>query len=438
MNVAGGRVEDAGSTGEQAGSATEQKAGERSAGHAQATEHLVQLCSVTPDRRPGSAGNLAATEYVAAQLLELGWEPEMQWFDCLDWESEDSQVRVDGRAWEVVPSPYSTGASGSGPLIAAASKDELAACRASGAVLVLHGSLTRQPLTPRGYPFYSSAEDDEVLELIESAEPRAVIAITGRYPELCGAMDPFPFIEDGSSRVPAAAVGPDVGRHLLAHVGQLATVDLRASRRPARAANVLARRGPQDRRVTVVAHVDSKPGTPGALDNAAGVVALLMVARGLADEPFDGEVGVELLAVNGEDSYAAPGEVAYLEQARLDEVLLAINFDAVGLPKGPTAWSLYECPSELESLLRRELVDRPGLVEGPPWFQSDHAIFAMHGRPALAMTSADITTALASVAHAPSDTPDRVDIGAVHAAAGAVAAVVRAAIDVDWRTDRLR
>ena len=402
--------------------------GEQLAAQQRATEHLVQLCSVTPDRRPGSAGNLAATDFVAERLRELAWQPEMQWFDCLDWESAESEVEVGGRVWEVAPSPYSTGVSGSGPLIAASSKAELAACRASGAVLVLHGPLTDQPLTPRGYPFYSSDEDEEVLDLIESAEPRAVLAVTGKYPELCGALDPFPFIEDGSVQVPAAAVGPDVGRHLLAHIGQLATVDLRASRRPARAANVLARRGPQGRRITVVAHVDTKPGTPGALDNGTGVVALLMVAEALADEPFDGDVGVELLAVNGEDCYAAPGEVAYLSDANLDDVLLAINFDAVGLPHGPTAWSLYECSSELESLLRRELVDRPGLVEGPPWFQSDHAIFAMHGRPALAMTSADIATALASVAHAPTDTPDRVDMGAVHTAAAAVAAVVRAAI----------
>ena len=397
-----------------------------------AKEHLVELCSVSPDRRPGSAGNLAATDYVAAQLRDLGWEPQMQWFDCLDWEADESEVRIADRSWAVVPSPYSTGVSGSGPLIAAATRDELAACAGSGAVLVLHGALTRQPLTPRGYPFYSSTEDEEVLELIESAGPRAVVAITGKYPELCGALDPFPFIEDGTVEVAAAAVGPHVGRQLLAHVGQEATVNVRASRRPARAANVLARRGPQDRRVTVVAHVDTKPGTPGALDNGTGVVALLMVAQALAAEPFDGDIGIELLAVNGEDCYAAPGEVAYLQDADLDEVVLAINFDAVGLPHGPTAWSLYECPSELESLLRRELVDRPGLVEGPPWFQSDHAIFAMKGRPALAMTSADVATALAQVAHAPTDTPDQVDIGAVQdaaaAAAGAVAALVRSGI----------
>ena len=356
----------------------------------------------------------------------------MQWFDCLDWEAAESEVRIADRSWAVVPSPYGTGVSGSGRLIAAATRDELAACAESGAVLVLHGALTRQPLTPRGYPFYSSAEDEEVLELIESAEPRAVVAITGKYPELCGALDPFPFIEDGSVDVAAAAVGPHVGRQLLAHVGQEATVNVRASRRPARAANVLARRGPQDRRVTVVAHVDTKPGTPGALDNGTGVVALLMVAQALAAEPFDGDTGIELLAVNGEDCYAAPGEVAYLQDADLDAVVLAINFDAVGLPHGPTAWSLYECPAELDALLRHELVDRPGLVEGPPWFQSDHAIFAMKGRPALAMTSADVATALARVAHAPTDTPDQVDIGAVQdaatAAAGAIAALVRSAI----------
>jgi aminopeptidase YwaD len=178
--------------------------------------------------------------------------------------------------------------------------------------------------------------------------------------------------------------------------------------------------------VTIVAHIDTKPGTPGALDNGTGVVALLQMAADLADRPFDGAVGIEFLVVNGEDNYAAPGEMAYLRQSDLAHVALAVNFDGVGLPGGPSAWSLYECPPGLRSLVTEVLAEYPALVEGPPWFQSDHAIFAAQGRPALALTSADLATALGSVAHAATDTPDGVDLVAVGDAARAVAAVVRA------------
>jgi aminopeptidase YwaD len=130
--------------------------------------------------------------------------------------------------------------------------------------------------------------------------------------------------------------------------------------------------------------------------------------------------------VNGEDYYAASGEVRYLATADLDEVVLAVNLDGVGLPEGPTAWSTYACEGGLERLLRSVLSDRPGLVEGPPWYQSDHAVFALRGRPALAFTSSDMAGALGTVAHAPTDTPDRVAVAAVDVAAAAVAAVVRA------------
>jgi aminopeptidase YwaD len=392
-----------------------------------AVEHLERLCA-GPDRRPGSPSNLAASAYVRDVLAGQGWDVEEQWFDCLDWSSRGGTVVVGGRSLPVVPSLYGTGVSAGGRLVAATTSDEVARS-APGDVLLLHGALTTRPLTPRHYPFYREEQDERLLDLLESVRPAAVIAITGRFPDMCGALDPFPFIEDGSFTVPAADVGPGLGQVLLAHVGEHVDVTLDAQRGPARAANVLARRGRQDQRVTVVAHVDSKPGTPGALDNGTGVAAVLLAAEALAGESFDREVGVEWLVVNGEDYYAASGEVRYLATADLDEVVLAVNLDGVGLPEGPTAWSAYACEGGLERLLRSVLSDRPGLVEGPPWHQSDHAVFALRGRPALAFTSSDMAGALGTVAHAPTDTPDRVAVAAVDVAAAAVAAVVRAVIE---------
>lgn len=384
-----------------------------------AATHLARLCQGR-DRRPGSAENLAATRYVAATFRDVGWDVDEQWFDCLDWESSGGEVEVAGTVVAVTPSPYGTGVVGSGRLVGASTPDELSPGRAEGCVLVLHGALTSRPLTPRGYPFYSDEADARVLDLVEGARPLAAVAVTGRHPELCGAMDPFPLVEDGSFGVPVADVDPAGGAVLLEHLGEPARVDLRARRRPAHAANVVARRGPAAPRVTAVAHVDTKPGTPGALDNGTGVAALLRVAEML---PERGRVGVELLVVNGEDYYAASGELRYLQTADLDEVALAVNVDGVGLP--PTAWSAYGCPPEVESRVRASLGAR-GLVEGPAWFQSDHAVFAMRGRPAVALTSADLQTALGSVAHAPTDTVDGVDVGTVEQAAEAVVAVVEA------------
>jgi aminopeptidase YwaD len=51
----------------------------------------------------------------------------------------------------------------------------------------------------------------------------------------------------------------------------------------------------------------------------------------------------------------------------------------------------------------------PSLVSGPPWFQGDHAVFAMHGVPALAITSERAGDLMATVIHTPADTIDLVD-----------------------------
>ena len=53
---------------------------------------------------------------------------------------------------------------------------------------------------------------------------------------------------------------------------------------------------------------------------------------------------------------------------------------------------------------------------GPPWFESDHAIFASRGIPSLALTSADAHE-LASLLHGPKDTAERLDVDTLAATA---------------------
>jgi aminopeptidase YwaD len=169
----------------------------------------------------------------------------------------------------------------------------------------------------------------------------------------------------------------------------------------------------------VVAHIDSKPGTPGAVDNASGVVVLARVAELLAAAPSD--LGVELLFVNGEDHYAAPGEQHYLASTDLAGVRLAINVDAAGYRGGPTAFSSYGPVDELDlAPLAAE-----GLVPGPPWPQSDHMVFAMSGVPAIALTSWDLTTLMEHVTHSGHDTPDLIDVDLLEAAAQGITRVIR-------------
>jgi aminopeptidase YwaD len=62
--------------------------------------------------------------------------------------------------------------------------------------------------------------------------------------------------------------------------------------------------------MVVLAHIDAKAGSPGALDNAAGVVVLLLLAELLAGDTLPSSI--ELVAINGEDYYSNPGEQLFL------------------------------------------------------------------------------------------------------------------------------
>lgn len=377
-----------------------------------AQQHLVALCSMQPDRRPGSRGNHQATDYTAAEFARTAWTVQKQEFDCLDWETDGGSVTVGDSTLELTPSPYGLGIAASGPLRVLRYVEALQRTDLAGSIVVLAGDLTSEPLTPRAYPFYGSEEHTAMLDSLESSKPAAVIAITGRYPELCGALDPFPLIEDGDFTIPTANVRPADAALLLDGEGLTASVEIRSKRRPSVARNIIAVRGPLDHRVTVAAHIDTKPGTPGAVDNAAGVVALLLLADLLSPARHRHlPVGVELLVVNGEDHFAAPGEVAWLAEndGKLDEVSLLINIDGAGYREGGSAFSLYNVDDQATAHIKRSFADHDDITEGPPWYQSDHAIFAMQGRAALAITTDRVQEMLALLFHSPHDTPDQVD-----------------------------
>ncbi|MGB5656158.1 MAG: M28 family peptidase [Acidimicrobiia bacterium] len=381
-----------------------------------ASEIVTCLCSVVPDRRPGSPGNSRATAYVADQLSHMDWPVEQPEFACVDWRTDGGSLTVGGRSIDVPPSPYGCGVSAVGPLRILRNREDLQRQDLGGAVVVLDGGLASEPLTPKAYPFYGSDEHAALIGALESAAPAAVIAITGRYPALCGALDPFPLIEDGDFAIPTGNIRPDESAHVLASDGEPSEVELRSERWTATARNIVATRGCRSARLTVAAHIDTKPGTPGAVDNAAGVAVVVLLAGLLSPErhPSLG-VGLELLVVNGEDHYAAPGEVAWLSDNKntLDDVALFINIDGAGYCGGRTAYSTYNVAANVQSRIDLAFGGREDLVEGPAWYQSDHAIFAMQGRPALAFTTEHVDEMLESLFHAPTDTPDQVDAALV-------------------------
>jgi aminopeptidase YwaD len=392
-----------------------------------ASATVANLCSAIPDRRPGSRGNAEATSYLADLLSQAGWPVEQREFPCVDWRTDGGSLTVDGSPVAVTPSPYGCGVSAVGPLRILRKHEDLERQDLAGAVVVLDGELASEPLTPKEYPFYGSEEHAAMINALESAAPAAVIAVTGRYPALCGALDPFPLIEDGDFAIPTGNIRPDESGPILDRDGQLARIEMRSERWVSTAHNIVAARGPRVGRITVAAHIDTKPGTPGAVDNAAGVAVLVLLAELLSPRRHPTlSVGLELLVVNGEDHYAAPGEVAWLSDNRggLEEIALFVNIDGAGYRDGRTSYSTYNVADTVQSRIDLAFRDRPDLLPGPQWYQSDHAIFAMQGRPALAFTTEYVEEMLETLFHAPTDTPDKVDASLVVGIAAALETMV--------------
>lgn len=378
-----------------------------------ASTHLHELCDVRPDRRPGSPGNDVATGYVAATLRSSGWQVTEQGFDVLDWSGSPGTARVGREQWPVHPSPYARGIETAGPLVVARRREDVPD-DLRGRVVLLLDDLAAEQLTPTDYPFYSNDDHAALVHRLVAARPRVVLAGTGMAPETAGSIEPFPLIEDGTFPIPTANLRLTDAEGLAAHAGSRVRIDVSAHRWPSRARNVLARVGNEQRRVILTAHVDSKPGTPGALDNAAGVVTLLLVASGLLErnavDSF-ADVGVEIVVLNGEDCYAAPGEVAYLESSAdsLPDAVVAVNIDAAGYRVGLTAYSLYGVDDNLADVVRASLGSSPRLTEGEQWFASDHMVFAQRGVPAVALTTDQLDLVLREVVHSPHDLPAQVD-----------------------------
>ena len=385
-----------------------------------ASEHLQHLCGEIGPRPTGSVGNHAATEYVARVFADLGFAVATPRFECLDWIDGPVLLEAGGERFAAEAGPYAPGCRLAAPLALASTVAEVERGGVAGRVLLLRGEIAREQLMPKGFTYFDAEGHRRIVRALEAAQPAAVVAATGRDPGLAGGLSPFPLIEDGDGESPSVYLTVAEGARLARFVGQAVRLESAATVVTSWGNNVVATRGAgRPRRVVACAHVDTKHGTPGALDDAAGVVTLLLLAELLADHDAGsggdggagGSLAIELLVMNGEDHYANPGEHAYFVEnaGRLGDVVLAINLDGVGFREGRDAHSTYGGSSELADLIADALAAEPGLVAGPSWFQGDHAVFAMNGVPALAVTSERVEELMAAVVHTSTDTIEGVD-----------------------------
>lgn len=353
-----------------------------------AEKHLQTLCSEIPERRVGGPGNLRATAYVKEYFSRAGWKVEETPLSVMDWKGDGAKLTCGTQTFEVFSSHYSLGFSGEGELVAVDTPEKLEKSDITGKLVLLHGAIASEQIMPKNFIFYNPEEHRKIIALLEEGKPKAIICATGHNPEAAGGVYPFPLFEDGDFDIPSVYMKDTEGEKLLGCVGQTISLESKASRIPAIAFNEIARKeGTSPKRIAVTAHIDAKIGTPGAIDNATGVTVLLLLADLLKD--YAGKYPVELIAFNGEDYYAVPGQMKYIQQNmhNFDKILLNINIDGAGYKDGPSCFSSFQLPEDMAKRVQQVLEEYPDIVEGLPWYQGDHSIFLQNGCPAIAVSS---------------------------------------------------
>ena len=151
--------------------------------------------------------------------------------------------------------------------------------------------------------------------------------------------------------------------------------------------DLVVRFGPPGKALLVMAHYDTVPGSPGAVDNAAAVATLIELARVLGATPPSVPV---MLVFTANEEIGLVGAEALVAQ-RGQEVALAIALDLVGGSGELSLNGASELIGMAEMRWLANAADRAGVVVRAPlphrvvsrWWpqaeRSDHGPFTRHG-----------------------------------------------------------
>ena len=351
-------------------------------------EYLKTLCVDITERCVGSNGNRQATYFIEKELSKYDWETEMAEFEAIDWEEDGANLKFDEESFEVLVSPYSPGFRGEGELVSASTIEELSKINANNKIIFLFGEIAREQLMPKKFVFYNPEEHQKIISILEKSGAKAIISATGRNSALAGGVYPFPLIEDGDFDIPSVYMTEDEGLKLIPKIGRIVFLESKSKRIPGKGYNVIGKKGNENgQKIVVTAHIDAKKNTPGAIDNATGVIVLLLLSELLTS--YNGNRLIEIVALNGEDYYSVPGQMNYINANKdnFNKILLNINIDGAGYKQGLSSFSLFNLPDEILQKTQIVINQFSGITEGVQWPQGDHSIFLQFGVPAIAVSS---------------------------------------------------
>ncbi len=347
-------------------------------------DHVRVLSVDIGSRMIGTPGNQAAVEYIAGAFRDAGLSVEALPNPCPSWVEETTHLNLAGHPLEAYANTFSPCCDVAAPVVAAGSLMELETLEMAGKVVVLYGELTQSPLSAKAF-FFPAERDLRVIALLEQGHPAAVITVN----PVLGMR--WRLIEDADFALPSATVPLEAGLKLVRGVGETAQLKIVSRRKQGSTDNIVARLpgdGTSPYRIVLCAHYDSKPDTPGAVDNACGTAVLLELASRLARVPH--RTTLELTAFTREEFYISPQQDVYFEKygSSFGDITAAINFDGLGGALSATNMAVFSASAEFEALAEAQRLSYPGVIRAEPWPASSHFLFFSNGVATLAFGSA--------------------------------------------------
>ena len=320
-------------------------------------------------RESGTDEERAAAEFLAAEMRRLGYEVVEQPLTAalIDWDIEPvSIVAPEPRALRSRPLGMSGAGDVTAPLAYAgkALESDIPADGLAGRIaLIERGCITFEEKATRaadagalGAIIYNNAAGEFGGTLMRQASiPAASISR-----------------EDGLQMLEALEGGIRVEARIRVEVERRNSQNIIAEKRGAAAGGGV---------VVVGAHYDSVPKSQGAGDNGTGVAALVLMAQELADAEFPFTLrfiffGVEEVGLRGSRHY-----VENLSDAELRDIVVMMNFDAMGAGKASILGDGALVNAALGIAAENGL--SVGESEGMRGGGSDHAPFRDAGVPVL-------------------------------------------------------
>jgi Peptidase family M28 len=179
--------------------------------------------------------------------------------------------------------------------------------------------------------------------------------------------------------------------------------------------------GERPEEIVIVAHLDTQYNTPGANDNAASLVTMLLIAESLRCRRR--RYSLSLLA-SGAEEIGCLGACDYVrrrtEQGSIGQVRLCLNLDSLTWGRHPQLSTRHTRFARLASACyaSRDAASRPRVVQEED--SLDGAPFAACGIPVLYVNSRGDDDDALRLWHRPEDGPARVDPGRVELSYGAL------------------